>query len=155
GPIQPEQPALSGVGPLSLGFAPSRSYWQPRLDVYGTADSNALENSQGPAWTTWVSASAGVDVHHVSGNTNLTLSYTSGGMYSTDSTVNSGIVQGLSFVDTISFHHASLSFFDQANYLPESSFGFGSLGGASLPGSNAPINGSGFGTGQSLLTGRG
>src|SRR5271169_3801287 len=43
GPQEPDTRALSGVQNFSLGLETSRSYWQPHFDVFGTADSNALE----------------------------------------------------------------------------------------------------------------
>jgi hypothetical protein len=147
--------SLSGVQNLTLGLESTRSYWQPHLDIFGSADSNAQEIGPGPSWTTWTTGTAGVDIHRVTGISSLTMSVTSGGMYSNVNTVNSGVTEGLNFAEKLTFRRMTLSLYDQASYLPESSFGFGGTGGAGLPagGQNAP--GLAFNPGQVLLTGRG
>ena len=146
---------LSGVRNLSMGLEPARSYWQPHVDVFGTADSNAQETAQGTNWVTWTSASAGVDVHRVRGTSDFTLSYTSGGMYSNQNNLSNGLVQELSFGDTFSFRRSTLSFFDQSSYLPEAAFGFGGLGGAGVGAYGLNLPGLNFNPGQTVLTGRG
>jgi hypothetical protein len=147
--------ALSGVQNLSLGTEPTRSYWQPHADVFGTADSNAQESGHGTDWTTWISGTAGVDIHRTAGISNLMLSYTGGGMYSNgNNSLGSGVTQALSFADKVSFRRTIVSVFDQASYLPQSSLGFGGLG-VQLPGNGTSTNGSAFNPGQSALTGWG
>jgi len=153
--LAPDTHALSGAQYLSLGTPTTRSYWQPRFDVSATADSNALETSNSAGWGAWTSVSGGVDVHRTSGSNDMTLSYTSGGMFSNYTGISNGIVQELSFADKFGFRRSSLSFFDSLNYLPESSFGFAGLGGNVLPGGPPLGLGNTFVPGQSLLTGYG
>ncbi len=151
--LAPDNRSLAGAQNLSLGEPTTRSYWQPHFDLSASADSNPLEATNETSWGAWTSVSGGVDVHRISGNSNMTLSYTSSGMLSSESNVPNGIVQGLSFADKFSFRRAAISFFDQLNYLPESALGFGGLGGAA---GNGPTGlGAGFAQGQSLLVGRG
>ena len=146
---------LSGVRNLSLAPEATRSYWQPHADAYGSADSNALETRKGLNWTTWTSGSAGVDVYRVTGISNTALSFTSGGMYSNGNQgIGNGFTEGLSFAEKVSFRRSTLSFFDQASYLPESSLGFGGLGGG-VSGITLSAPGMAFTPGQSILTGRG
>lgn len=143
--------SLSGVQNLSLGVEPTRSYWQPHFDVFGTADSNAQQFGEGQGWTTWISGSVGADIHHVSGVSNMTLSYAGGGMYSNGTgSLGSGITQQLSFADKITYRRSVFSVFDQTSYLPQSSFGFGGLG-VQLPANSGLV----FNPGQSALTGWG
>jgi hypothetical protein len=150
----PQYQSLSGVQNLSLGEQATRSYWQPRFDVSGSADSNPQETGHGQNWGTWTSGSGGVEIHRVAGSSNMVLSYTAGGMYSDqDSGVGNGVVQGLSFNDKFTFRRSILTILDQSNYLPESSFGFGGLGLEPVSGVTAP--GSAFNPGQAVLTGRG
>jgi hypothetical protein len=152
----PDTTPITGVQNFSLEGASTRSYWQPRFDVSSTFDSNPAENVGGSSsWGTWFSLSGGVDVHRNSGNSNFTLSYLGGGTFSNNSGVNNGVVQALDFSEKLSFRRWALSFFDQLNYLPESSAGFNGLGGVGLPGSGTPGLGVGFTPGQSLLTGQG
>jgi len=153
--LTPDTRALSGAQYLSLGNPTTRSYWQPHFDVFATADSNPQETASGNGWSGEGSVSGGVDVHRTSGSNDLTLGYSSGGIFSDQAGVGNGVVQGLNFGDKIGFHRAKLSFFDQLSYLPESSLGFGTLGGVALPGTGTTGLGPGFGTGQSILTGQG
>jgi len=156
---QPENQPLSGVQPLSLGMETTRSYWQPRFDIFGTADSNPQEMGEGQNWTTWINASGGVNIHRISGISDLSVGYTAGGMYSnqnvTGNASGNGVIQGLNFADKFSFRRTTLSVLDQATYLPESAFGFGGLGGAGLPGGGFGAPGLAFNPVQTLLTGSG
>lgn len=153
--LAPDTRSLSGAQYLSLGIPTTRSYWQPHFDVSAMADSNALETAESGGWGSWASVSGGIDVHRTSGSNDMTLSYTSGGMFSNYTGVSNGIVQEMSFADKFAFHRSSISFFDSLNYLPESSFGYGGLGGNAIPSGASFGLGSAFTTGQSLLTGYG
>src|SRR5579863_5750982 len=132
--LTPDNRALSGVQALSIGMPTSRTYWQPHIDVSATADSNPNETANGSGWGAWASIYGGADVHWVNGNSNMTVSDLSGGLFSNDSTAPNGIVEGLNFAEQLSFRRWNLSFLDQLNYLPESSLGFGTLGGTTLGG---------------------
>jgi hypothetical protein len=151
--LTPDDRSLSGAEDLSPEMLSTRSYWQPRFDVFGTADSNPIEVPSGNDWTGGAAVSGRVDVHRISGNSAMNLSYDAGGIFSTDSGVSNGIVQALSFADKFTFRRSSLSFMDQLSYLPGSAFGFGGLGGlgGSLGGGLSPV----FGPGQTILTGEG
>jgi hypothetical protein len=155
GPQAPDTRALAGAQNLGLGGPETvRSYWQPHFDIFGTADSNAQETASGSGWGTWTSFSGGVDVHRTSGNSDMTLSYTGGGMISSGTGASNGIVQELGFTDKFTLRRWTITFLDQTSYLPESGFGFGGLGETSLPGLGTGGAGSIFTPGQTLLTGR-
>jgi hypothetical protein len=153
--LTPDTRPLTGVQNLSLGAPTTRNYWQPHFDMISTIDSNPLENAGSSNWGTWSSFSGGVDLHRTSGNSELTLSYVGGGMISNDTNASNGVVQGLDFYDKHSFRRWAISFFDQLNYVPESSLGFNGLGAGALPGSGSTGLGSTFAPGQSLLVGEG
>jgi len=153
--LQPDNRSLSGVQNLSLGIPTTRSYWQPRVDISATADSNAQETANSAGWGEWTSVSGGIDVHRTSGDNELTLSYTSGGMFANQTGTSNGVAQGLSLADKFAFRRASISFFDELTYLPETSFGFAGLGGAATSSATSSGVGSSFTSGQSLLTGYG
>jgi len=150
----PDTRPLSGAQDLSPMLLPTRSYWQPQFNVYGTLDSNAGEVGGGSAWTGGAAVSGRVDIHRISGISDLRLSYTGGGTFSSASDVGNGIVQTLGIGDKFTFHRAVLSFLDQFDYLPGSSFGFGGLGGLAGTGSTSGL-GSEFGQGETILTGTG
>ena len=154
----PDNRPLSGAQDLSPLLLPTRSYWQPQINVYGIVQSNPTLTAGGSDWSEGAVLSGRVDVHRISGNSDMSLTYTGGGVFSSDSSAGTGIVQVLDFGDKFKFRRASLSFFDQLNYLPGSSFGFGGLGGLGgtpLPGSGSSGLGSVFGPGQTILTGEG
>jgi hypothetical protein len=157
--MQPDTRSLTGVEDLSLGtMALEHSYWQPRLAFSETVDSNPESSTAGNgSWGTWTSLLGGVDIHRISGVSELLVSYTGGGMFSTGNTdASNGVVQELSFKAKYSFRRSTLSVFDQLSYLPESSFGFAGTAGASLPGVGTGGGiGSGFTPGQSILTPQG
>jgi hypothetical protein len=149
----PDTRPLSGAQDLSPMMLPTRSYWQPQFNVYGTLEENAGEIGGGNAWTGGAAVSGRIDIHRVSGNSDLNMSYTGGGVFSGDNGVGNGIVQNLGFGDKFTFHRATFSIFDQLSYLPGSSFGYGGLGGL-VPGGSSGL-GSVFGPGQTILTGTG
>jgi hypothetical protein len=151
--LTPDTSPLTGAQNLTLGTPTTRNYWQPHIDILATVDSNPVETPGQSSWGTWTSFSGGIDVHRTSGNSSMLLSYVGGGMISNNSDASNGVVQALSFSDLFTFRRWSLLFLDALNYLPESAAGFGGLGGGTSPGQ--PGLGPGFGTGQSLLTGRG
>ena len=156
--MQPDTRSLTGVEDLSLGtMAIEHSYWLPRLAVAETVDSNPGYSTAGNSWGTWTSFLGGADIHRISGVSELLVSYTGGGMFATNNNSEpSGIIQELSFKDRYAFRRSTFSVFDQASYLPESSFGFAGAAGAGLPGVGTGVGvGSGFTPGQSILTPRG
>jgi hypothetical protein len=130
------------------------SYWQPHVDLFGTADSNAQETPSGSSWGTWFSFSGGVDLHRVATASDLTVSYLGGAAISSTSSVGNGIVQQLGIDERLIIRRWTLSFLDQAAYLPESGFGYGGLGGTALSAGSVNL-GSTFTNSQSLLTGQG
>ena len=154
--MQPDTRSLTGVEDLSLGtMALEHSYWQPRVALAETVDSNPGSTSTGNgSWGTWTSLLGGVDIRRISGVSELLVSYTGGGMFVTNSpNASNGVVQELSLKDKYSFRRSTLSVFDQFSYLPESSFGFAGTAGSSVPGVGTGVGlGSGFTPGQSVLT---
>jgi hypothetical protein len=157
----PDTNGLAGAQYLALGgLETTHSYWQPHVDVFSTVDSNPYQSPTGQAnWDTWTSFSAGVDVHRISGRSDMDLSYTGGAMYSVGDTADTGVVQGLNFNDTFSFRRSTVSFLDDFGYLPEAAYGFGGISGAPLQGGTLLGGGLGLGPGfsaaQTVLTGRG
>ena len=154
--LTPDTRSLTGVEDLSLGTIPlTHSYWQPRASLLANVDSNPDYSTGSGDWSTWTTLTAGVDIHRVSGLSDLMLSYTGGGMFSNGGDVENGIIQQLGLKEKLSFRRSTFSVFEQLAYLPESSFGFSGTAGATLPGSGGINLGPGFTPGQSLLTPRG
>jgi len=151
--IKPDEHALTGAQPLGLGSANAHSYWQPHANLFVTADSNPGVATGGSSWGTWISFSGGVDVHKVSENNELEVSYLGGGMFSNTSEAGNGAVQSLEFLEKRTFHRWALTLIDGLAYLPESGAGFNGLG-VPLPGGGG-LGGGTLSPGQSLLVGRG
>ncbi len=154
--LTPDTRSLTGAEDLSLGtMAPTHSYWQPHLSVSATVDSNPSYSTVSSDWTTWTSLLGGVDIHHISGVSDMLVSYTGGGMFSNGGQAENGIIQQLGFQDRLKFRRSTFSVFEQLGYLPESSFGFAGTAGSGLPGGVGLGLGGGFTPGQSILTPRG
>lgn len=154
--LTPDTRSLTGVEDLSLGTIPLKhSYWQPRASLLVNADSNPDYSTGSSDWSTWTTLTAGVDIHRVSGFSDLLLSYTGGGMFSNGGDVENGIIQELALKDKFTFRRSTFSVFEQFSYLPESSFGFSGTAGATLPGNGGVNLGTGVTPGESILTPRG
>jgi hypothetical protein len=152
--VVPDTSSVTGVRNFTLGEPTNRSYWQPRVDVFTTIDSNPLEKAgDTSSWGTSSSFTGGIDLHQRSGESDLTLSYLGGGTISNTSSVGNGVVQGVDLVEKLTLRRWIVTFTDQLYYLPQSSSGFDGVGSVSLPGGGGL--GSGFTPGQSLLTGQG
>lgn len=151
----PDTRPLAGARNLALaGLETKRSFWQPHFDLYGTGDSNAGQSTSSSSWSTWTSFSGGVDIQQVSGNAELTLGYTGGFIYSSDSSASNGVVQRLNLTDKYTFRRATITVIDQLSYLPEQGFGFGGLGGTATAGGGTGGLAPGFVANQTILTGR-
>ncbi len=148
--------SLAGAQVFSLGeLAGAHTYWQPHVDMTSTADSNGLSASNNTGWTTWSSISGGVDLHRISGNSNLSLTYTGGATISNDGSAGNGVIQELGFVEKLMFRRLTFSLIDQFSYLPEAGFGFQVPGGLTLPGGGSIGLQPGLPPAQSILTARG
>jgi hypothetical protein len=153
--LTPDTLPLSGAQTLSLGGL-NRSYWQPHADAFASVDSNPGETPTGSGWATWASFSGGVDLHRISGDSNMTLNYLGGASISTDGSATNGVVQELGFVDRFTLRRWTLALMDQVSYLPEASFGFGGLGGVEPSTGGSAGLGPVFGVpGQTILVGTG
>jgi len=161
--LMPDTNSLSGAQVLTLGMPLTRTYWQPSFNYSGSADSNPITTQgSGNSWTGWNTLTGEIDVHRVSGDNNLALTYVVGGMIAGDGPGGSGIVQELSATDKIMFRRWSLSLIEELSYLPPSGFGLNNLagvgiggiggtGGIGTVGGPPPLN-PGLGPGQTLLT---
>ena len=154
--IIPDDHALAGAENLGLGIPTlTHNYWQPHVDLVSTIDSNPTVAPGQTGWSGSTSFLAGLDLRRTSGNSDLTMTYLGGGTLSNTGNASSGIIQGLDFKDKISFRRVSVSFIDQLSYVPGTSFGFAGLGTIQLPGTGTGGLGSGFTSGQSVISGSG
>jgi len=153
--LAPDTRPLAGALGLSLGAPKTgRSFWTPYFDASATAYSNPVISGSGTGWTTWISVSGGIDLRKVSSNSDLTLTYLSGGSFASDGT-GSVNVQQFGLAERLTFRRTVLTLMDQLGYLPQSSLGFNGLGTSTLAtGGNLGLQG-GFTPNQSILTASG
>ena len=86
--ITPDTRSLAGAQELGLGMPRTEhSFWQPSVNVSSTFDSNALGGTGSGGWVAETSVTGGVDLHRMSENTDLTLSYVGGAMFSNNSDI--------------------------------------------------------------------
>src|SRR5271155_502760 len=117
--LVPDNRSLAGAQVLSLGVpATSHSYWQPHVDINVTADSNGLSQTTTTGWTSWSSVFGGIDLHHISGTSNLSVLYSGGVSLSNDGSSNTEVVQGLQVIERLTYRRAAISIMDQLSYLP-------------------------------------
>src|SRR6266404_4910225 len=155
--LGPDTQPLAGAQNLSLGVRPViQKKRQPRAEITGVFDSNPLSaNQSGGGWAAYTSLLGGIDLHRVSGNSNLTLTYVGGGTLTNNRNVGNSVTQELAVTEKLSFHRSVLSFFEDVLYIPENSFGYGGIGGISLPGGGSIGSQNPFLPGQTILTVRG
>jgi hypothetical protein len=131
--LTPDNRAPSGAQDLSLGSPETtRSYWQPHVSLIETGDSDPLFGATN--WTSYTSIAGGVDLHKVSGHSDLTLSYLGGGTFSNDGSLGNTVTQELIFSEKLTAGRFKISFLDSLDYLPETGFGYGGFGGLGIGG---------------------
>jgi hypothetical protein len=130
--VEPDTRPPAGAQSLSLGAPESRSYYQFHANLVQTGDSDALGQNGG--WTTYTSVVGGIDLHKVSGVSDLDLGYLGGGTFSENGDIGNSTVQELSFTEKLTARRAVFSFLDTMAYLPETGFGYGGIGGLSVGG---------------------
>ncbi len=126
------------------------SFWQPNVNVTSTFDSNPLGGTGSSAWVAENWVTAGVDLHRMSGNSDLTLSYVGGAMFSNSSDIGNAVTQEFELADRFTFRRWTLSLLEQLTYIPEAGFGYSGFG--SIPGLGGLGLQSGFIPDQSILT---
>jgi hypothetical protein len=154
--LAPDTRSPTGVQDFSLGTPPlQHSFWQPSFNLTSTGDSDALDANNKTGWTTYTTFLAGVDLRRITGGSDLTVSYIGGGTVSNDGAIGDSVTQELKLAQKFSFRRATISFFDQVTYLPEQSFGYGGLGGLTLPGGGSTGLQNGLAPDGTILTPRG
>jgi hypothetical protein len=155
--VLPDTTPLAGVENISLGRpAIEHNYLQPRFGVYTTVDSNQLSANENSGWADFTSFVGGIDLHQSSGISDLTLTYLGGAAISIGGTASDSVLQELTLNEALNWRRVKLQFIDQLSLLPESSFGYGGLGGGiALPGGGSIGLQSGLTPGDSVLTTRG
>ncbi len=132
--LAPDKRALTGAQDFSLGVpALTHSFWQPLFNSMLTLDTNPLATNHSSGLTTWTSLFGGIDLHRMSGRSDLTLNYFAGGLTANNGNASNSLSHQLELGEKLSWRRTAISFLDQLSYLPEAAFGSDGPGGLSLP----------------------
>ena len=149
--------SMTGAFDSSLSSVEGRrSYWQPLVNVSSIIDTDPLTGSQTSGVTSWSAVYGGIDLHRVTRQSDLTLSYLGGGLISNDGKADNAALQQFEFGDRLRLGgRSTLSLFNLLNELPETSFGFSLPLALNLPEGQGLSLESVFSPNQSILTTRG
>jgi hypothetical protein len=154
--LAPDTRALAGAQDLSLGVPVlTHSFWQPLFNLMLTLDTNPLATNHSSGLTTWTSLFGGIDLHRMSGRSDLTLNYLAGGLTANNGNASNSLSHQLELDEKLSWRRTAISFLDQLSYLPEADFGSGVPSGPSLPGAQGLSLQPVLTPNQSILTTRG
>ena len=154
--LAPDKRALTGAQDFSLGVpALTHSFWQPLFNLMLTLDTNPLATNRSSGLTTWTSLFGGIDLHRMSGRSDLTLNYLAGGLTANNGNASNSLSHQLELVEKLSWRRTVISFVDQLTRLPEATFGSGMASGPSLPGAQGLSLQPALTLNQSILTTRG
>jgi hypothetical protein len=126
---------LTGVQNPTLGSPEIRhSYWVPGLQYSNTVRSTALNQTTASGWNSTSYLTGNVSLLEAWSHSQLSLNYSGGGFFSTDSSQDRGYFHQFGLNQNFDWRRWQLAFLDQFFYLPETSFGFGVGTDISLPG---------------------
>lgn len=127
--LTPDQRPLTGVQELTVGqYSEPHSFLLSSVNVTAQLGTNPPDSGyNGVSTLTYLLGR--LDLHRVSGRSELVLDYAGGGMISTYGNNGNAAIQDLQMSDKIQWQRWSLFVGDETSYLSESSFGFGGVGG--------------------------
>jgi len=138
--LRPDDRPLTGVQETSLGTQEMRhSYWVPGFQYANMIRSTSFNK---PGLTSWNSTSyltGNVSLLDTWSHAQLSMNYSGGGGFSTDSTQGRNYLHQFDMTQTFEGQKWKLQFIDQFSYLPESQFGFGGMTNLSIPGVGGSI----------------
>jgi hypothetical protein len=133
--LNPDIHPLTGVQNPTLGTPGIRhSYWLPGMQYGNTVRSSALNQPTSSGWNTTSFVVGNLSLLDAWGGAQLSVNYSGGGSFSSDSSQGNSHFQQFGLVQTFDWDRWKLSLLDQFSYLPETQFGFGVGTGLSIPG---------------------
>jgi hypothetical protein len=143
--LQPDTTPLTGVANASLGTSELRhSYWVPGIQYASNIQSGQYGQSSS-GWLVNNYLMANLSLLKAWSRSQLSLNYSGGGVFSSDSQIGNGYTQQMAVSQSFQWNRFQLQFLDQFYYLPQQQFGFGS-------GTSLGVPGVGGGTGPSVPT---
>jgi len=157
--LQPDNRPLTGVQTLTLGTAEFRhSYWAPGFQYGNTTQNHALNQGSSADWTANNYVAGNLSVLEAWSHSQLSMNYSGGGVFSTDSTRGNSYFHQFGLVQAFQRQRWQVQFLDQFSYLPETQFGFGGTANLDIPGIGGALGGtqpglqSNYVPNQSILT---
>jgi hypothetical protein len=133
--LQPDTRPLTGVQEPTLGLPElGHSYWVPGFEYTNSVSSAALNQSTASDWNSTSFIAGTVSLVQVWRHSQLSVNYSGGGFFSTDSSQGNGYFHQFALTQAFNWRRWQLELIDQFSYLPEAAFGFGALTGIAAPG---------------------
>jgi hypothetical protein len=133
--VQPDDHPLTGIQELTVGVSPEKhSYWIPGLSYTNAIQSNTVTQTGGFNWNSTNYITGNFSLLQNWSTSQLSVNYSGGGAFSTDSAIGNGQFQRFGAVETFDWRRVKLTFVDQFAYLPQALFGFGAGTGLATPG---------------------
>jgi len=133
--LQPDTRPLTGVQSATLGkVASEHSYWIPGIQYGNTIQNNGAGSQGQSSWSVTNYLSGNVSLLEEWKSAQLSLNYSGGGTFSTNSAQGNGYFHQLGFIQAFEWPRWQVQFLDQFSYLPESQFGFGAGSNLGVPG---------------------
>src|SRR5260221_100122 len=133
--LQPDTRPLTGVQSATLGkVASEHSYWIPGIQYGNTIQNNGAGSQGQSSWSVTNYLSGNVSLLEEWKSAQLSLNYSGGETFSTNSAQGNGYFHQLGFIQAFEWPRWQVQFLDQFSYLPESQFGFGAGSNLGVPG---------------------
>src|SRR5690349_20853433 len=124
--LRPDDRPLTGVQETSLGTQEMRhSYWVPGFQYANLIPSSSFRNPGVTNWNSTSYLSGNVSLLDTWSHAQLSLNYSGGGSFSTDSTEGNNYLHQFGMTQSFDWRRWQLQFIDQFSYLPDTQFGFG------------------------------
>ena len=131
----PDTTPLTGVLNPTLGSPEiQHSYWVPGIQWSSSIQSSSYNQTSSNGWLANNYLVGNLSLLKVWSGSQLSLNYSGGGFFSTDSTQGSGSYQQMAASQTFQWRRVQIQLLDQFSYLPQTSLGFGGGTGLSTPG---------------------
>jgi hypothetical protein len=159
--LQADYTPLTGMQNATLGVPQIRhSFWAPGFQYGANVQSNNYNQPGSTGWYVDNYLIGNVSLLEAWSRDTLSLNYSGGGYFSSDSSIDSGQYHQLAASNVIRFDRWLFQFFEDFSYLPQTSFGFGGGTNLGVPGVGGigvvtPGAGNGYVPNQSILAGVG
>ena len=153
--LQPDNHPLTGLQLPGVGTPMEKhSYWVPGVSYYNFIQSNASTQGGSDGWNSTSYIAGNLSLLQNWSRSQLTLNYSGGGSFSSDSTIGNGWFQQFGAVQAFNWERVQLTFLDEFAYLPQAQFGFGSGTGLSNPGVGGSLGVGSTGLGGQISPGQ-